>query len=524
MKNSNRDQGDAEYSNITPAEISLTKGKENPHSTTHTGVTRKKRLWLVPFLILVIVAAGVVFILPGHIQVPSLQVKDPAPPNSTSAVNSNSSQSSGSSATAATESSPFQEAQEARQRNRSQELLSEILKLQRELEDNNVLVWGADRYNSILELAKEGDAAYRVRDFVLSVERYAGTLTSMQTLLEDMETIFNDSITKGNEALNQGLSLAAREEFDFALLIKPDNNEAMIGLDRSTTLDQVLALITEGDDLQQNNNLEEAREKYQQALALDSRAETARQNIRDVNTKITERDFNKLMSDGYRQLQVNELEKARTSFQRAGKLKPNAADVAAALNQAQTSITNQKINGYLQTAVHFESQEKWEEAVTEYQKALALDTNLAQAQEGKRYAQSRATLDSRLKQIISEPQRLSNKAVYEETRIIHQQAMSIPAPEPGLVRQIDIIQNLLNYAVNPIEITFNSDNMTNVTIYKVGTLGKFEERSLGLLPGNYVATGTREGYRDVRVEFSVQAENRNQQNIIITAVDKIASR
>jgi hypothetical protein len=42
-----------------------------------------------------------------------------------------------------------------------------------------------------------------------------------------------------------------------------------------------------------------------------------------------------------------------------------------------------------------------------------------------------------------------------------------------------------------------------VTIYRVGTLGSFEQHSLELAPGTYTVVGTRPGYRDVRRQIDV---------------------
>ena len=52
-------------------------------------------------------------------------------------------------------------------------------------------------------------------------------------------------------------------------------------------------------------------------------------------------------------------------------------------------------------------------------------------------------------------------------------------------------------------VQFESDNQTNVVIYKVGTLGVFGSRTLELRPGPYVVVGTRDGYRDVRRNIRV---------------------
>ena len=522
MKDKNREQGNSDFSNITPASITLTNKKEPvPGETTKPGKFSTNRLWLLPLFLLLVVAAAVVFILPDHVVTPTVQTEPdprPASPSNSGGTYTQTSR------TEATEVSPFQQAQEARQRSRSQQLLSQILSLQEELEQKNVLIWGTDMYNSILEFAKEGDAAYRTRDFVLSTKLYGDAASGLQDLLNEMDPIFDEAMAKADEALNDGLSSVAREAFEYALLIKPDNDDALIGLGRSQTLDDVLALITDGNNLQQNNEFEAAREKYRQALALDKYAKQAQEQINSVNQKITNRDFNNLMSEGYGYLQQNDLKKAQLAFQRASRLKPKSAEVVSALNQTQTGLTNQEINAILSNTVQLERQEKWNEAVGEYNKALAIDPNLAQAQEGKQYSQSRATLNSRLEQVLAEPGRLSNRSVYEETRLIYQNASIIANPEPGLTRQLEMVKNLLNNALDPVEITFKSDNLTEVTIYKVGILGKFEEKSLSLLPGNYVMVGTREGYRDVRVEFNLQAEQAAGQIITISAIEKIASR
>ncbi len=58
-------------------------------------------------------------------------------------------------------------------------------------------------------------------------------------------------------------------------------------------------------------------------------------------------------------------------------------------------------------------------------------------------------------------------------------------------------------AETPIEVVLESDELTEVTVYRVGELGRFRRRALELLPGTYVVVGRRSGYRDVRLELVV---------------------
>jgi hypothetical protein len=68
------------------------------------------------------------------------------------------------------------------------------------------------------------------------------------------------------------------------------------------------------------------------------------------------------------------------------------------------------------------------------------------------------------------------------------------------------LSSLLEQAATPVTVILRSDNKTEVTLYRVGKLGKFETKQVELRPGRYVAVGIRKGYRDARTEFVVAAD------------------
>ena len=84
-------------------------------------------------------------------------------------------------------------------------------------------------------------------------------------------------------------------------------------------------------------------------------------------------------------------------------------------------------------------------------------------------------------------------------------AASIASPGPVLQKQLTTLKDWVARADVPVPIALQSDNVTQVTIYRVGPLGTFAERSLELVPGSYTVVGTRPGYRDVRREINVTA-------------------
>ncbi len=46
--------------------------------------------------------------------------------------------------------------------------------------------------------------------------------------------------------------------------------------------------------------------------------------------------------------------------------------------------------------------------------------------------------------------------------------------------------------------------LSRLVVHRVARFGRFKERRLNLRPGTYTAVGSRPGYRDVRVRFSVR--------------------
>ena len=64
--------------------------------------------------------------------------------------------------------------------------------------------------------------------------------------------------------------------------------------------------------------------------------------------------------------------------------------------------------------------------------------------------------------------------------------------------------NMLTVQAIYDRVTLESDNKTEVMVYKVGRIGTFLTKTLELRPGAYTVTGKRRGYRDVRIQLVVE--------------------
>ena len=73
-----------------------------------------------------------------------------------------------------------------------------------------------------------------------------------------------------------------------------------------------------------------------------------------------------------------------------------------------------------------------------------------------------------------------------------------------MTARIKKLEELVSIAQKPLKITIESDNLTDVAVYKVGKLGRFAVHELKLRPGTYTVVGTRDGYQDVRQKIVVK--------------------
>jgi tetratricopeptide (TPR) repeat protein len=448
-------------------------------------------LWGI-FALLLVLTAGVFFLLPNFVQTPDpetvrVAVTTPA-----------------ARAPAQEEGlSPFEEAQLMRQREAAQNTLAGLLELQEALDKKQVTRWAEADFNAALELARSGDVAYREQRFTEADALYLQGAQTLQDIVARETATYEALMGEGDTAIADGDAEAADNAYSLALMINPDSSEAVTGMERARVLNDVLMHLEEGRNLQSAGSLEEAREKYRQARELDPEHAEVQDALREIASAILERDFAAAMSRGYAALQAGNPDAARNAFEQAGALKPGSADVASALQQAEDQKTFAALSIHLEAARGSEAAEDWAAALTAWNEALAVDPNLVSALDGRRRSESRNNLDVFLEATIANPLRLAEEQVWNQTSQVLADARRIPDAGPKLQGQISQVQRFLELARVPATVQFQSDGMTEVTLYKVGSLGLFSSHSLSLTPGNYVAVGVRPGYRDVRQEFVV---------------------
>ncbi|GFE89144.1 serine/threonine-protein kinase [Steroidobacter agaridevorans] len=380
--------------------------------------------------------------------------------------------------------------------------------------------WGGEEFGRANSLLAAADQDATARDYT-AAEQKLNEITPLLDIVEKRAPqVLAEQLKAGAAALQEGRSEDAKAAFELALKIEPNNQVASRGLKRAGTLDQVLALLTKAEGQEKEGNATPALENFQKALALDAEATRASEGIARITSRQAADAFASAMARGYSALAATNYSQAREAFEAARRIRPDAPEIPQALRQIEQEQRTGVIGVKLQEAQQLESQEKWAEALKVYRSVLELDSTVAAANDGAARTSPRAALNEQLEMYLTQPERLFSQSVRVVAKETLSRAAGIANPGPILSKQIKTLGEWLARADVPVPVALRSDNVTQVTIYRVGVLGAFEQRSLDLVPGSYTVVGTRPGYRDVRREISVMP-GAAPEPVVIRCEDKI---
>ena len=262
-------------------------------------------------------------------------------------------------------------------------------------------------------------------------------------------------------------------------------------------------------------NLPAAQADYQEALQLDPQSQIAREGLQRVKTRMAAEEFRRSMAEGFAALNTGDLTGAQARFLKAKALRPEAPDVAEALAQTEIRRRTARIDAARQRALAAEQHEDWAGALAAYEESLGMEQTLQFAQEGKERTAALVTLERRIAVFVNQPGLLDSDAQLENAARLLLDIQAAPPVGPRLSAEADKLGALVQTAKTPVRVTIASDSLTEVSVYRVGRLGRFGARELSLRPGTYTIVGSRDGYRDERLELIVKP---NPEPIRVTIV------
>jgi len=394
--------------------------------------------------------------------------------------------------------------QVAREKKTAEQKLADFLEAKNNLDGKGVADWGEPAYIEMTKLGETADSAFLNKEYNIAAEQYARAESIAQELAGRSGQALIRLLDEGRTALDSGDGVRARQKFSTALKIDSANSAARRGLERARTIEAVTALIASGTQHETGGDLSLAAADYQKALQLDAFSQEARRALESVNGRIKEARFQQLVSEGLAAFHNNDYRVARRKLINAKSLKPNSPEVLDALSQVDQAMRLARIDKLQQQALAAEQTEDWQRALKSYQAVLDVDRNVQFAGRGKTRAAGQIRIAKRLDFFLAQPDTLESDSQLKNAVLLLSEAREIEPRGPKLANRILQLQRLVEIAQAPVKITIESDNLTQVAVYKVGKLGRFDVRELELRPGTYTVVGARDGYQDVRQKIVVK--------------------
>jgi eukaryotic-like serine/threonine-protein kinase len=388
------------------------------------------------------------------------------------------------------------------------------------LTDRGAGQWGAAEHQTAVRELASGDEAYGKREYALAAEHFGRIAPLVDALEKRAGEALKEQLQAGAQAIEAGRSEDARAAFVLAAKIEPDHPAAAQGLKRANALDEVLRLVAAGERLEKEGDVTAAIANFRKALALDPLTARAAAGAARIETRLAGDAFASAMARGYAALASGDHASARAAFEQARRIRPEAPEIAQAMGQIEQEQRTGAIGVKLAKAQELEQSERWADALREYRAIVELDPTIAEANEGVQRTEPRSSLNEQLEMYLTQPERLFSQSVRAAARETLARAAAVPNPGPLLRKQMATLSEWAARADAPVAIALQSDNLTHVTIYRVGELGAFAQRSLELAPGSYTVVGTRPGYRDVRRQINVTPDA-PPEPIVIRCEDRI---
>lgn len=396
------------------------------------------------------------------------------------------------------------------------DLLSQLERLRYRAIDR----WGGQEYLDAVDVYAAGDRAYLGKNYRLAGDRYREASKMLEPFFDRIDSVFAETLTAAKAAFEKGDHSEAVRLFDLATSITPGHREAEAGLLRAINLQAVLSLMGQGEDFEEDLELDAAKLAFEKALELDGQWEPAQAGLARVKSAIKQLSFEQRMTEGFEALAAEDFDSARAAFNAAKTLDSTSSQPTDGLLQVDQEVRLFDIRRLEAEASSYDAAEQWETSVTVYEDILKIDGDLQFAQEGLALARSRSALHARLGKFIGDPDTLSDPTTMNNATALLLDVTRMQPLGPRLEDQKNELSRLLKRAATPVPVQLLSDGMTSVAIFRIGQFGTFAAHELSLRPGNYVVTGVRNGYRDVRLEIRVSPET-EMQPIVIQCEEQI---
>lgn len=319
-----------------------------------------------------------------------------------------------------------------------------------------------------------------------------------------LQSFVDGKLREALEAVNAGNKEGAIAAFEDALEKDPANELARQGLKRAEVADRVHALLRQGASLEADKEYNRAKESFAKAFELDAFSAVAQQGKARNERLQKETEFNEALTEATTYRTHSVWPKAIAAYERALKVYPDKEEVKKALKETRETAHSEAVKMALAKAGDYENRAEWEHARSAYNETMELDPKHEEAKEG--YFRTGRMIRALMQynKLVDVAEVHVQHAEFQRAIRSFNEAMAIKPAYLALTDRVSQLREVLNAQSKAVEVTFQSDGESWVSINNYRMLGKIKVTTLRMLPGDYEIISRRKGFQDVMMVLQVR--------------------
>jgi len=367
----------------------------------------------------------------------------------------------------------------------------------------SVQQWSAGVHEKIFEHKQAAIRAFSEGSYSSALAQIRAAAKESFRILGVKDARFDNHLKAAVSAFDSNQFEIARTEIASALLMKPDHSIAQGYQDRIELMPKVIGYLDGAYKARAENDLRSERSYLEKVIQLDPAREKEKARLKHLRKEIAEEDFANLMSKGIGAVERRDIGTARTSMEKARKVFPNRAELSLLKNRVERLDRELSVESSLNDANKAISHDDWDRAYQAFSKAKLIDPTNTAATEGEKIAGQVRAGRQGLDSFLERPARLSSKAVAAAAQRLLASVRHLTAISPTLKTRSEQVSKLISQANKPVEVVVRSDGKTEISVRRVGIVGKTLEKVINLRPGDYTFEGKRAGYKSKLVKLTV---------------------
>lgn len=365
--------------------------------------------------------------------------------------------------------------------------------------------WETGKVNELSFLKEQALTAFARGAFLQAKQHFEALYVDSNSLITEWELQTAQHIEKATIAFNKNQLPQAQLNLNKALALMPTNLEALALQSRIDAYGEVAALLSDLEVAKVENNLPKQIGLLSDIIELDPQRDELNEDLANIKVSYNQQMLAELLENAETALKAKQLNKAQQLVDAAKKIKPNSKGAQSLNTRIAQARAQQGLSSIKRNLEQAAKQDNWEEVAKLSNSALgkySLDEELKTYQS---QAQQVLSAKRALSSFISRPARLADNNIREAATKAIQSAFAPSLLSPSLQEQIAQVASAVDNYNGPVDIRVKSDGKTYIIVLGVGHVGAHQEKVISLTPGNYILQAKRDGYRNKRLEFVVEA-------------------